>query len=163
MIEEMLAGDEIAPTDPKVLAGTGFLARSYYLYNRDLWLQDTVEHTGAALLASQCDARAGHDHKYDPIAQEEYYRLRAFFEPEDIRMDRIPGSPDLAKGRDCSRFRCRTQTGASGPPEIPARHRGRFIRRLINIFRKSRLPRQSTPLSQAFRRHWAGIRSRYNR
>jgi len=97
MIEEMLAGDEIAPTDPKVLAGTGFLARSYYLYNRDLWLQDTVEHTGAALLGLTLRCARCHDHKYDPIAQEEYYRFRAFFEPEDIRMDRIPGAPDLAK------------------------------------------------------------------
>jgi len=97
MIEEMLAGDEIAPTDPKVLAGTGFLARSYYLYNRDLWLQDTVEHTGAAFLGLTLRCARCHDHKYDPIAQEEYYRFRAFFEPEDIRMDRIPGSPDLTK------------------------------------------------------------------
>jgi hypothetical protein len=97
MIEEMLAGDEIAPSDPKILAGSGFLARSYYLYNRDLWLQDTVEHTGAAFLGLTLRCARCHDHKYDPIAQEEYYRFRAFFEPEDIRMDRIPGSPDLAK------------------------------------------------------------------
>ena len=37
-IQEMLAGDELAPSDPKILAGTGFLGRNYYLYNRDLWL-----------------------------------------------------------------------------------------------------------------------------
>src|SRR3984957_185087 len=63
MIEEMLAGDELAPTDPKVLAGTGFLARSYYLYNRDLWLQDTVEHTGAALLGLTMGWARCHDNK----------------------------------------------------------------------------------------------------
>lgn len=97
MIEEMLAGDELAPTDPKVLAGTGFLGRNYYLYNRDLWLQDTVEHTAAAFLALTLRCARCHDHKYNPIAQEEYYRFRAFFEPEDIRMDRLPGAPDLAK------------------------------------------------------------------
>jgi hypothetical protein len=97
MIEEMLAGDEIAPTDPKVLAGTGFLGRSYYLYNRDLWLQETVEHSSTALLGLTLRCARCHDHKYDPIAQDEYYRFRAFFEPEDIRMDRVPGSPDLAK------------------------------------------------------------------
>ena len=34
MIREMLAGDEVAPTDPDVIAGTGFLARNYYLFNR---------------------------------------------------------------------------------------------------------------------------------
>ncbi len=97
MIEEMLAGDELAPTDPKVLAGTGFLGRNYFLYNRDLWLQDTVEHTATAFLALTLRCARCHDHKYNPIAQEEYYRFRAFFEPEDIRMDRVPGTPDLAK------------------------------------------------------------------
>ena len=96
-IQEMLAGDELAPTDPKVLAGTGFLGRNYYLYNRDLWLQDTVEHTATAFLGLTIRCARCHDHKYDPIAQEEYYRFRAFFEPEDIRMDRLPGQPDLAK------------------------------------------------------------------
>jgi hypothetical protein len=96
-IEEMLAGDELAPSDPKVLAGTGFLGRNYYLYNRDLWLQDTVEHTATAFLGLTIRCARCHDHKYDPIAQEEYYRFRAFFEPEDIRMDRLPGQADLAK------------------------------------------------------------------
>src|SRR5437899_1560597 len=96
-IQEMLAGDELAPSDPKILAGTGFLGRNYYLYNRDLWLQDTVEHTATAFLGLTLRCARCHDHKYDPIAQGEYYRFRAFFEPEDIRMDRLPGQPDLAK------------------------------------------------------------------
>ncbi len=39
-----------------------------------------------------------HDHKFDPIAQSDYYRLRAFFEPVHIRIDRVPGQPDRAKG-----------------------------------------------------------------
>ena len=97
MIEEMLAGDEIAPTDPKILRATGFLARNYYLYNRDVWLQDTVEHTATAFLGLTFRCARCHDHKYDPIAQEEYYRFRAFFEPYDVRTDRLPGQPDRTK------------------------------------------------------------------
>jgi uncharacterized protein DUF1549 len=91
MILEMLAGDEIAPTDPDTLRATGYLARSFYRFNRNVWLFDTVEHTSAAFLAITLKCARCHDHKYDPIAQEEYYKFRAFFEPYDVRLDRIPG------------------------------------------------------------------------
>ena len=97
MIREMLAGDEIAPTDPKVLRATGYLARSYYKFNRNVWLDDVVEHTGKAFLGITLNCARCHDHMYDPIAQEEYYRVRAIFEPHQLRMDSVAGERDLEK------------------------------------------------------------------
>ncbi len=32
-----------------------------------------------------------HDHFYDPIPQTDYYKLRAFFEPYDVRVDPVTG------------------------------------------------------------------------
>ena len=97
MITEMLAGDEIAPTDPQTLRATGFLARSWYRFNRHSWLQDTVDHTAAAFLGVTLRCARCHEHKYDPFPQEDYYRFRAFFEPYDVRIDQVPGEPDINK------------------------------------------------------------------
>src|SRR5260221_199163 len=96
MIVEMLAGDEVAPDDPATLRATGFLARNYYKFNRNTWLADTVEHTGKAFLGLTINCARCHDHKYDPISQQDYYQFRAFFEPHQVRIDRLPGQPDTA-------------------------------------------------------------------
>ena len=98
MIVEMLAGDEIAPTDPKTLRATGFLARSWFKFNRNTWLESTVEHTSKAFLGMTINCAKCHDHKYDPLTQKEFYQFRAFFEPYDVRTDRLPGEPDPLKG-----------------------------------------------------------------
>ena len=97
MIVEMLAGDEVAPNDPEVLAATGYLVRSRYIFNRNVWLQDAVDHAASAFLGITLRCARFHDHKYDPISQEEYYRFRAFFEPYDIRTDRVAGQIDTMK------------------------------------------------------------------
>lgn len=96
MILEMLAGDELAPEDPDVIAGTGFLARNYYLFNRTTWLDSTIEHTGKAFVGLTMNCAKCHDHKYDPISHEDYYRFRAFFEPHQIRLDPVPGETDFS-------------------------------------------------------------------
>lgn len=97
MVTEMLAGDELAPGDPKVLRATGYLARNYNRYDRDGGLQDTVDHTAMAFLGLTLKCARCHDHKYDPFSQEEYYRFRAFFEPFEIRIDRVPGETNIEK------------------------------------------------------------------
>ncbi|MGH7127600.1 MAG: DUF1549 domain-containing protein, partial [Planctomycetaceae bacterium] len=95
MIVEMLAGDEIAPADPDVLRATGFLVRNYYKFNRHVWMDDTVEHTGKAFLGLTLNCARCHNHMYDPLSQEEYYRFRAFFEPYQVRTDRVPGESNI--------------------------------------------------------------------
>lgn len=95
MIREMLAGDEIAPGDPKTVRATGFLARNYFLFNRTTWLDSTIEHTGKAFLGLTLNCAKCHDHKYDPIEMTDYYRFRAIFEPHQVRLDPVPGFADL--------------------------------------------------------------------
>ncbi|MEO8493538.1 MAG: PSD1 and planctomycete cytochrome C domain-containing protein [Planctomycetota bacterium] len=97
MIVEMLAADEVAPTDRDTLRATGFLARNYYLFNRTTWLDDTIEHTSQAFLGLTMQCSKCHDHKYDPITQVDYYRMRAIFEPHQVRLDALPGQTDFEK------------------------------------------------------------------
>ena len=94
MILEMLAADELEPANERALRATGFLARNWYKFDRNIWLDDTVEHTCRAFLGVTIRCARCHDHKYDPIGQEEYYRLRAVFEPYGVRTDLPPGQTD---------------------------------------------------------------------
>ena len=91
MILEMLAADELYPDDMEAIAATGFLARNYYLFNRTTWLDDTIEHTGKAFLGLTLNCAKCHDHKYDPISHEDYYRFRSIFEPHHVRLDALAG------------------------------------------------------------------------
>jgi hypothetical protein len=97
MVVEMLAGDELAPLDPATLRATGYLARSFKLLSREAWMQETVDHAAQAFLGVTAGCARCHEHMYDPIAQEDYYRLRAVFEPIGVRIDPVPGELDPAK------------------------------------------------------------------
>jgi hypothetical protein len=94
MIQEMLAGDEIAPDDPQASLATGYLVRNWYALNPNDWMRANVEHTAKAFLGLTFNCAHCHDHKYDPISQDDYFRFRAFFEPIGIRQDRAPGEAD---------------------------------------------------------------------
>ena len=96
MVREMLAADELYPDDLDRLRASGFLARQYFKFNRNTWLEETVEHTSKAFLGLTMNCAKCHDHKYDPIKQTDYYRLRAFFEPYQVRTDQLPGQRSLA-------------------------------------------------------------------
>jgi len=93
MVVEMLAADELDPANDEMNRATGYLGRNFYVYNRNVWLQDTVEYTGMAFLGVTFKCCRCHDHKYDPITQEEYYQFRACFESYGVRTDRTPGKP----------------------------------------------------------------------
>ena len=94
MLSEMLAADEIAPLDDEAAVATGFLIRNWYALNPNQWMRDTIEHTGKAFLGLTFNCAHCHDHKYDPISHEDYFRFRAFFEPLGIRQDRWAGEVD---------------------------------------------------------------------
>ena len=142
MVLEMLAGDELAPTDSRTLRATGYLVRSRFSINRNSWLRETVEHTASAFLATTLKCACCHDHKTDPIAQDEYYRFRAFFEPYDVRIDPLPGEPNLVEDGLARVFDSEPRAaGRQGPPIYAETYR--YIRG------DEKNPDKSNPLSPA--------------
>lgn len=97
MVQDMLAADELKPTDHEALRATGFLARHYYLFNRTTWLDSTLEHTSKAFLGLTMNCAKCHDHKYDPLTHVDYYQMRAIFEPYQVRLDPLPGETNLER------------------------------------------------------------------
>ncbi len=87
-VREQLAGDEIDPGNRDALIATMFLRHWIYEYNqRDVetqWneiLADVTNVTGDVFLGMGLQCARCHDHKFDPIPQRDYYRMRAFFTP----------------------------------------------------------------------------------
>ena len=94
MVQAMLAADELWPDDQEQVVATGFIVRNWFKWNYDTWMRDQVEHTGKAFLGLTLNCALCHDHKYDPVSQEDYFRFRAIFEPLELRHDRVAGLPD---------------------------------------------------------------------
>ncbi len=85
-LREQLAGDELPHPDADAIIATGF-------YRLGIWddeppdrelarydsLDDIVATTGQVFLGLTVDCARCHNHKIDPIAQKDYYRLLSFF------------------------------------------------------------------------------------
>ena len=92
-LQEQIAGDALWPDDPDAVIATGFLAagpwdfvgqvetRSGVLRRsaRALDLDDMATQVFTSTLAVTLNCARCHDHKLDPITQEEYYRITAVF------------------------------------------------------------------------------------
>lgn len=103
-----LAGDELidppfknfSPSDLEKLTATGFLrmtmdgtARANNEENRNAVVRDMIDVVSSSLLGLSVKCAQCHDHRYDPISQEDYFRLRAVFEPAfDVKNWRVPGA-----------------------------------------------------------------------
>ena len=85
-VREQLAGDELFPGEPDALIATGYLRHGIYEWNardvRGQWdtiLNDLTDTTADVFLGLGMQCARCHDHKFDPILQKDYFRLRAFF------------------------------------------------------------------------------------
>ncbi len=87
-VQWQLAGDEIAPDNQAAhmattfcLAGPDMPDINSQEERRHHVLNEVTSTVGAALMGLQVGCAQCHDHKYDPVSQADFYRLRAVFDP----------------------------------------------------------------------------------
>lgn len=89
-----IAGDVLDPENPDSIVATGFLLCGPDMPDinlqeerRHVVLNEMTSTVGAVFLGMQVGCAQCHDHKFDPISQRDFYRLRAFFENLDLFKD----------------------------------------------------------------------------
>ena len=113
-VAEQIAGDVLSPDDPTVLSATGFLAAGPwdesslmsiqsdsvdYLIGHYLDRDDMVTTTMSTFVSSSVQCARCHEHKLDPISQEEYYSLQAVFAGIDKANRPYDRNPAIADRR----------------------------------------------------------------
>ena len=109
-VEQQLAGDALYPRDPEALVATGFLAAGPWDFvghqelkegttdkelTRNLDRDDVVSQVMSTFTSTTAHCARCHYHKFDPIPQEDYYRLQTVFSGID-RADRpFDDDPEL--------------------------------------------------------------------
>jgi hypothetical protein len=116
-IQEQLAGDELEPDNPDVVIGTAFLRNGIYEYNQrnvqmhwELIVDELTALTGEALMGVGIACAQCHDHKFDPIPQEDYYRLKAMLAPVHWRFDEFLATPEERRTYEEQLARWKEQT-----------------------------------------------------
>ncbi|MDB5389137.1 MAG: hypothetical protein JWM11_4783 [Planctomycetaceae bacterium] len=102
-VRRQIAGDILHPGDPAAAVATGWLLCGPDMPDinlkeerRHVVLNELTSSVGAVFLGLQIGCAQCHDHKFDPLSQADFYRLRACFESAEIFRDHpIPTAADL--------------------------------------------------------------------
>jgi cytochrome c553 len=113
-VEEQLAGDTLYPQTADGHIAQGFISAGPWDYighaelpetkldgkiARALDRDDMVSNTTGAFLATTSQCARCHNHKFDPIKQEDYFRLQAVFAALDRADKSFDTDPEIAKRR----------------------------------------------------------------
>jgi hypothetical protein len=90
-VRQQIAGDELYPGDLLAAIATGFALcgqdipdQNLQEQRRTMLLNEITSTIGSVFLGLKLECAECHDHKYDPISQADFYRMRAFFENVDV-------------------------------------------------------------------------------
>ncbi|MBI1789521.1 MAG: PSD1 domain-containing protein [Acidobacteria bacterium] len=176
-VKEQLAGDVLYRDDPDGVIGTGFIAAGPWDYvghvelregtmdkkiTRLLDRDDMVATTMSTFVSLTAHCARCHDHKFDPISQEDYYSLQAVFSGVD-RADRpFDLNPKVAaQRRPLLDQRRAIQRGLQPLLEIEAQTTSPEVQKIDGDLRALGLERANLQAGESERRK--DIQSRFDR
>jgi hypothetical protein len=143
-IREQLAGDELYSHDPDAIIATGFLRHYPVEYNavnleqrRQETLNDITDTVGQAFLGVTLACAKCHDHKFDPIQQEDYYRIQAFFAGwKEVDVALIPAAEQEFFARRMHDWEAKTAETRREIEELERPYREKFTRQRRGRFQE---------------------------
>ncbi len=142
-VQEQLAGDEMFPDSSDALIATGYMRHWIYEYNNrdvrgqwDIILNEITDTTGDVFLGVGLQCARCHDHKFDPVLQKDYFRLRAFFEAIDPQDKFVVAATAEQQSFESQLLEWETQTVElrTQIAELEAPYRSKVTRDAIEIF-----------------------------
>ncbi len=147
-VREQIAGDELWPADPDARIATGFnligpdmTDSSDQIQRRLNTLNDMTDATASVFLGQTMGCARCHDHKFEPIAQRDYFAMQAFFMPAAFRRETpVPTAEErTAHERASSEFNARPAVRELLALEAPYREK----------LRAAKLAKQSPEVREA--------------
>jgi hypothetical protein len=116
-LQEQIAGDELWPGQPEALIATGFnllgpdMVDSADQTQRRLnTLNDMTDTTAAVVLGLTFGCARCHDHKSEPLTQQDYYRWQAFYATAVFEREALVPTQEQTTAHELARHRYEAET-----------------------------------------------------
>lgn len=171
-VREQIAGDAIAPVTAQGIAATGFLVAGSWdalarvtpsalgrLQSREEQLEEMVGAVCQTFIGLTVQCARCHNHKFDPIPQTDYYRIKAVFEGVDHGLK--PKTQGLRALLDEADEKIHTQQSAPLRARISdlEKQDGEFTKRLADAAKDASLVQQLKTEQAALRKTLADARA----
>ena len=155
-VQEQIAGDVLFPGTPDGIEALGFIAAGPWDFighaevpeskidgkiARHLDRDDMVANTMSTFMSMTVHCAQCHNHKFDPVSQEDYYRLQAVFAALDRADKAYDADPAIARQRETLvERRKRTEAELAGVREEIKKAGGAELARLDALLAKIAMP-----------------------
>ena len=118
-VREQIAGDELWPESPEARIATAFhllgpdmVDSADQVQRRFNTLNDMTDTTASVFLGLTFGCARCHNHKFEPLTQNDYFSMQAFFAPATFERERLIPTADERKTHEAEAARYRSLTAS---------------------------------------------------